>query len=95
MKARKDRIGETHRNNQGLLMKIVEYRNNKDITVEFPQTAERRKTTYIKFRRGQVPADLLHYPIHTDCTFKQAKVYVIGIGLLIISTIGALIKLFL
>lgn len=94
MKARKDRIGETKRNKQGLVMRIVEYTNNKNVVIEFPQTTERRKTTYLKFRRGEVTADLRYYPIHTDCTFGQAKFFGLGIVGVIIASIIALTILF-
>lgn len=49
-----DRTGEVTNNRNGLEMKIIEYKNNKEVRVLFTASGETRKTTYLKFRRGQV-----------------------------------------
>lgn len=48
------RLGETRINNQGELMFIVEYVNNKNITVQFKLTGELVKCKHGDFKRGQV-----------------------------------------
>jgi len=49
-----DRVGETNINNEGCIMKIVEYNGNKDIIVEF-QDKYRYKvhTQYDPFKKGK------------------------------------------
>ena len=47
------RIGEEKINNRGSLMKIIDYRSNKDISVLFPKyNWIKEKTTYEKFSKG-------------------------------------------
>lgn len=91
MSAKKYRVGETQWNKQGLLMRIVEYRNNKDMTIEFVATGERRKCSYLRFKRRTPVANLRDYPLHTDCKAKTAIGYIIGIGILTLAAIGGLI----
>jgi len=50
---KESRIGETNFNNQGLLMKIVEYKNNQDIVVEF-EDGVRVSTQYDSFKTRRV-----------------------------------------
>lgn len=52
----KPRIGETAYNNQGCLMKIIEYYNNKNITVQFLDEHKyiARNVNYANYRRGEV-----------------------------------------
>lgn len=48
-----DRTGETNYNNQGCLMKIVEYNNSSNIVVEFQDEYKYRvKTSYSRFMEG-------------------------------------------
>lgn len=68
--AKKERLGETRVNGQGLTMKIVKYNNNKDIAVRFLETGELRNTTYLKFTKGTVAANLRAFPVLND---KKAK----------------------
>lgn len=49
-----DRTGEVKTNLEGLEMKIVEYKNNKEVRVVFTASGETRVTTYLKFRQGKV-----------------------------------------
>lgn len=49
-----DRTGEVGINRQGLEMKIVEYKNNKEVRVVFVATGETRMTSYLKFKQGKV-----------------------------------------
>lgn len=67
---KKERLGETQMNEQGLTMKIVKYHNNKDIEVRFLETGEVRNTTYYKFSKGKVVANLHAYPVLDE---KKAK----------------------
>lgn len=90
-KALTSRIGEKQKNKQGLTMKIVKYINNKNIEIRFVETGEKRKTTYLKFRRGTVTANLLDYPVGNECTFRQAKWVTLGFLILAGATIGAII----
>lgn len=55
-KIKNNRIGETCLNNQGCLMKIIEYYNNKNITVEFQDEYKYKSynINYANFKRGQV-----------------------------------------
>lgn len=47
------RIGEEKINNRGSLMRIIDYRSNKDISVLFPEyNWIKEKTTYEKFSKG-------------------------------------------
>lgn len=55
---RLDRLGEKGKNYGFFPMEIVEYRNNKDITVLFPTTGERVRTRYEHFKKGRVPCDV-------------------------------------
>ena len=49
-----DRIGETNINNEGCIMKIVEYNNNYDIIVEFEDEHKyRTHTNYQAFKNGR------------------------------------------
>lgn len=91
MSKRIDRTGETQWNKQGMLMKIVEYRNNKDMTIEFVATGERRKCSYLRFKRRHPLANLRKYPAYSDCKPKTAIGYIIGIGILVLAAIGGLI----
>lgn len=53
--SKSQRLGEIAYNTYGTLMKIVEYKNNKDITIEFQDEYKiKRKTDYKCFRRGGV-----------------------------------------
>lgn len=48
-------IGEENYNNYGTLMKIIEYINSNDITVEFQDEYKfKKKTQYVNFRTGRV-----------------------------------------
>ena len=50
-----NRIGEENHNNFGTLMKIVEYKDARDITVEFQdEYKEKFHTTYQHFKKGEV-----------------------------------------
>lgn len=49
-----DRTGEVKTNLKGLEMKIVEYKNNKEVRVVFTASGETRVTTYLKFKQGKV-----------------------------------------
>lgn len=49
-----DRTGEIKTNQKGLEMKIIEYKNNKDVRVLFTASGETRNTTYLKFQQGKV-----------------------------------------
>lgn len=63
-----DRTGETKENLNGLEMKIIEYKNNKDVRVVFTASGETRKTTYLKFKQGKV------YPTWRNRKYKGADV---------------------
>lgn len=94
IQAKKERIGEVRRNKQGLTVKILDYQNNKNVTVEFAETGEIRKTTYIKFCRGEVMANLTEHPIPLDgigCTFKQFKWIIISFAALFLGGVGAIV----
>ena len=53
--SKSQRLGEIAYNTYGTLMKIVEYKNNKDITIEFQDEYKiKRKTDYKCFRRGGI-----------------------------------------
>ena len=50
-----DRIGEESYNSEGTLMKIIEYKNNSNILVEFQDEYKYKKsTTYQMFKKGNV-----------------------------------------
>ena len=54
MSKKTDRIGETNISNEGCVMKIVEYNNRFDITVEFQDEHKYRlRTRYGHFKNGQ------------------------------------------
>lgn len=91
MKAMKSRIGETRKNHQGLIMRIVEYVNNKNIIIEFIETGERRKTTYLCYKRGMTTANLRNYPPYLGCSRKQASYIFAILVSLFLAGIGALI----
>lgn len=49
-----DRIGETNISNEGCVIKIVEYNNGRDITVEFQgEYKYRLHTNYQAFKKGE------------------------------------------
>lgn len=49
-----DRTGETRKNVDGLEMVIVEYKNNKQMMVYFPELGVDRETRYNLFKEGKV-----------------------------------------
>ena len=50
-----NRVGEKNRNTFGTLMKIIEYRNAKDITIEFQDEYKvRKRATYQQFLKGKI-----------------------------------------
>jgi len=53
-----ERIGEIVLNYQEKEMVIIEYNNNKDITIQFILTKEIVKTAYKEFRRGKIKSHL-------------------------------------
>ena len=54
MSKKTDRIGETNISNEGCAMKIVEYNNRNDITVEFQDEHKYRvHTSYQAFKKGE------------------------------------------
>lgn len=57
---KKDRTGEKGVNKLGQKMKIVEYKDNKNLMVFFPCCNEYIKTTYFRFSHGLV------YPKNRD-----------------------------
>ena len=58
---KKDRLGLEAYNNQGCLMKIVEYKNTKNITVEFQDDyKERVRATYNRFIKGSINNPILY-----------------------------------
>lgn len=63
-----DRTGEVNSNLNGLEMKIIEYKNNKDVRVVFTASGETRKTTYLKFKQGKV------YPTWRNRKYKGVDV---------------------
>ena len=66
---RANRFGEESLNNQGCLMKIVEYNNAHDIIVEFQDEYKTKiKTTYYEFETGKI----------TNPYFP----YVLGVGII-------------
>ena len=62
-----DRTGEVKENLNGLEMKIIEYKNNKEVRVLFTASGETRNTTYLKFKQGKV------YPTLKNLTYKKDK----------------------
>lgn len=71
-------------------MRIEKYYNNKNIVVRILETGEERKTTYLKFARGQVSANLYEHPFADYLTFRQFKWFVTGGAILIGGLIAAL-----
>ena len=53
-----DRTGEIAKNFNGRKMKIIEYKNNKAVTVQFIETGEIKKASYFNFKRGKVYSKL-------------------------------------
>ena len=49
-----DRTGEVSHNVDGLEMKIIEYKNNKEVKVLFTASGQIRNTNYLKFKEGKV-----------------------------------------
>lgn len=62
-----DRTGEVKENLNGLEMKIIEYKNNKEVRVLFTASGETRLTTYLKFKQGKV------YPTWKNKTYNKSK----------------------
>lgn len=62
---KEQRLNETRTNRYGLEMRIIEYKNNKEVKVLFPTSGVIRNTTYWKFKRGQV------YPTWRNRKAKQ------------------------
>lgn len=62
---KEQRLNETRTNRNGLEMRIIEYKNNKEIKVLFPASGVIRNTSYWKFKRGQV------YPTWRNQKAKQ------------------------
>lgn len=89
------RVGEIRKNNQGLSMKIVRYVNNKNVTIQFVETGEKKTVRYDQFSKGLPTADLLNYPVNNDCSFKHAVIFGVGTAAVVLSVIGATIYIFL
>lgn len=70
---RNERIGQILTNRQGLTLKVVKYINRDKIIVRVLESGEEVSTTWRRFTRGQVMADLLNHPLGNECTFKQDK----------------------
>ena len=61
-KQREERLGETRANNQGALMKIIEYITNDNILVEF-EDGYKKHTTYDNFSHGVVRNPNVKIPV--------------------------------
>lgn len=49
-----ERIGETCLQNCGIKAKIIDYSNNRDITIEFPDGRQVKHRTYHQFQKGSI-----------------------------------------
>lgn len=86
-----ERVGETRYNAQGLRMRIIKYNGNKDVVIRFLETGEDRHVSYIRFKRGNIYANLFDYPVGNECTFTQAKWLTVGIVALIAVMLAGLL----
>lgn len=86
-----ERVGETRYNAQGLRMRIIKYNGNKDVVVRFLETGEERRVSYLRFKKGNIIANLMDHPIGNECTFTQAKWIVAGIVTLIAVMLAGLL----
>lgn len=86
-----ERVGETRYNAQGLRMRIIKYNGNKDVVIRFLETGEERHVSYLRFRRGNIVANLLDHPVGSECTFTQAKWVTVALTGLAILAIAGLI----
>lgn len=92
MNYRIERLGKIKKTVQGLSAKVLKYYNRDNILVEILETRQQIWTDWWSFNKGEIIADLEKYPAHTDCTFNQAKFYVISITMLLFAlAIGGLI----
>jgi len=57
-----ERIGEIGTSTHGLKAKIIEYGNADNIVVQF-ENGVKRKTTYLKFKRGYIKCPMIYKPI--------------------------------
>lgn len=95
MNYRINRLGRIKTTKQGLTAKVIEYRNRNNIKVEILETHERIWTDWHDFVKGKVVADLVAFPFHNDCTFNQARFYILAITTLMLLVCGALAYLIL
>lgn len=51
---RAERLGARRKNNQGLIMEVIEYYNTDDIVVRFVETGDVKRTRWREFSKGQV-----------------------------------------
>lgn len=86
-----ERVGETRYNAQGLRMRIIKYNGNKDVVIRFLETGEERRVSYLRFKKGNIVANLLDHPVGNECTFTQAKCLTVAMTLLAALTIVGLI----
>lgn len=71
---RQERLGQKRRNNQGLIMEIVEYYNTDHIVVRFDGIPNYRKVTrWREFNKGQVAVDKDVLQKHLSKTTYQIK----------------------
>lgn len=88
---RNERLGQTRINKQGLNMQVVKYINRSNIIVRIMESGEEIRTTWFRFKRGQVRADLLNHPVAGECTFGQAKWVMSGLALLAVGSVFAIL----
>jgi hypothetical protein len=80
---RKDRTGEIRTNYQGYEMVIINYANNKDVTVEFPNTGEVKHCRYSQFASGRLRADCPQ-------TTRTYWGWIAAIGIIVAETVALL-----
>lgn len=93
MKYKMQREGASRKSLQGLTTKVVNYINRDKVLVEVLETKEAFWTDWKTFNKGLVRGDLSKMHTHDDCSFNQARFYIVSMALLFLAFIGALILL--
>jgi hypothetical protein len=89
-----DRTGEVSHNVDGLEMKIIEYKNNKEVKVLFTASGQVRNTSYVRFKHGKVFPRFrrgAEEAITTDCEECRFNAVITALGVALLLMIGGAI----
>lgn len=84
-------IGNVYVTDAGFTLRVTEWKNRYDVTVEVVETGERIHTDFFALRDGAVRPNLYKYPPKGECTITQAIALTIGFMVLAAGALAYLI----